>query len=85
MWTSIGGGELLFYMPDDPEEQRNLAKSEPETARRMKRILTGQVGGYNPGLVRDGELIVKESITGPNDVDKWPGFHSTKEPSDVLH
>jgi hypothetical protein len=51
----------------------------------MKKMLTEQVGGYNPGLVRNGSLIVKEAIAGPRGVGKWPGFHSTAAPSDVLH
>jgi len=84
-WTSHGGEELLFYLPDDPMEQRNLTKSNPEIAARMKKMLVEQVGGYNPDLVKDGELVVKDAVMGPGDVSKWPGFHSTVALSDVLH
>ena len=85
MWTSLGGGELLFSLVYDPMELRNIAKSNPDIARRMKKMLAEQVGGYNPALVRNGELIVKEAAASPRGVNKWPGFHSTVAPTDVLH
>ena len=84
-WTGIGGDELLFYLPDDPMEQRDLSKTSPKIAARMKKKLDVQVGGYNAGLLIDGALTSKDRINGPADVNKWPGFHSTTAPSDVLH
>jgi arylsulfatase A-like enzyme len=85
MWTAFGGEELLFYMPDDPMEQRNLANIEKNIAKRMKRMLTEQVAGYNADLVQNGELVIKECIEGPQDINKWPGFHSITAVCDVLH
>lgn len=85
MWTSTGGEELLFNMETDPMEQVNLAKTESEKAEYYKKLLTEQVQSYNPGLVKDGMLIVKSAINSPDDVSKWPGFHSTYYPTDVLH
>ena len=84
-WTNIGGEELLFNLKDDPMEQNDLSQAEPERARRMKKMLAEHVSACRPELTKDGALIVNPAITGPNDVRKWPGFHSTAYPTDVLH
>jgi hypothetical protein len=85
MWTRHGGGELLFNIASDPMERRDLSKTDPGLAAEMKRMLTEQVKGYNAGLVRGGELVALPPVKSPGDVAKWPGFHSTYYPSDVLH
>ena len=85
LWTAYGGDELLFYLPDDPMERKDLAKVKPEITQRMKSKLIEQVSGYNASLVRNGELVTHAAIKGPGDVNKWPGFHSTVVLSDVLH
>ena len=85
IWTAFGGQELLFNMKNDPMEQKNLANTEKETAQKMKKKLYEHVLAHQPELCENGALKEKKAITGSNDVDKWPGFHSTYFPSDVLH
>ena len=80
-----GDGELLFNMTEDPLEQHDLSQVKPELAAEMKRMLTEQVRQYNLELIRNDKLISLPPITSPRDVPKWPGFHSTVYPSDLLH
>jgi arylsulfatase A-like enzyme len=96
-WTSIGGEELLFNMAVDQAERFNLAKKEPEIAAQLKEQLMEHmntcgcgaagkgVAGENAAVARIGFPAIKDAITGAGDVNKWPGFHSTYHPSDVLH
>jgi len=85
MWTNFGGEELLFNLNDDPMEQVNLAKANPEKAASFNKLLTEQVGSYKSSLLHNGAFIEKPAIMSPDEVHKWPGFHSTYYPSDVLH
>jgi len=85
MWARQGDGELLFNMTEDPLEQHDLSQVKPELAAEMKRMLTEQVRQYNLELIRNDKLISLPPITSPRDVPKWPGFHSTVYPSDLLH
>jgi len=85
LWARQGGGELLFNMTDDPMEQHDLSKIKADIAVEMKRMLTEQVQRYRPELIHDGELTVLPAVTSPRDMAKWPGFHSTVYPADVLH
>ncbi|MCL1859791.1 MAG: sulfatase-like hydrolase/transferase [Oscillospiraceae bacterium] len=85
MWARQGDGGLLFNMAEDPMEQNDLSDKKPELVTEMKRMLTEQVQKYNPGLVRDGKLSALPPVKSPREMVKWPGFHSTVYPSDVLH
>lgn len=87
MWTALGGDELMFNLHSDPHEQHNLAGMavEQEKLKFMRSKLTGYALKYSPSLVKDGKLIYKPALKGPQDVSKWPGFHSTVFPTDVLH
>ena len=86
MWARRGGDELLFNLNADPKEQHDLSKARPELAAEMRQMLTEHVRGYNPSLIgADGGLAALPPIISPSDVMKWPGFHSTYFPSDVLH
>lgn len=84
MWTRNGGEELMFNLEKDPMEQVDLIKSEPEKAAALRKLLIEQVGGYSDTLVKNGDFVAGEPIKA-DDVAKWPGFHSTYYPSDVLH
>ena len=84
-WAREGGCELLFNMADDPLEQNDLSQIKPELAAELKALLRDKMQVYKPELVKDGELTTLPPITSPNDMSKWPGFHSTVFPSDVLH
>jgi len=85
MWTRVGGEELLFNIQDDPMEQCNLAVLQPDKAKQLKKLLVEQVASYNSELVKDGDFVVWDAIKSADDVGKWPGFHSTYYPTDVLH
>ena len=85
LWARQGNGELLFNIAEDPMEQHNLTLIKPDLAAEMKCILTKQIQNCRPELVRNGELTSLPPVTSPRDVAKWPGFHSTIYPSDVLH
>jgi len=85
MWTCYGGEELLFDLNTDPNEQNDLSKKDLEKTASMKSMLTKQVTAYNIDLTENGTLKQKPPITSPNEIPKWPGFHSTYYPCDVLH
>jgi arylsulfatase len=88
LYTSDGGGELLFNLTDDPEERRNLLPAHPEIAKAMHGRLAEELGrhGY-AGLKPDArELPVKSARTHDPRQARWPGFHSRDHtPEDVLH
>jgi len=84
-WARQGDESLLFNMTLDPLEQHDLSKINPALAAEMKNLLTNKMHLCNPELVKDGKLTVLPPITSPDSVSKWPGFHSTLFPADVLH
>jgi arylsulfatase A-like enzyme len=82
-----GGEELLFDLASDPREQRNLTHV-PEYAaalRELRTELRANLARHCPELVRGNDIITLPAVTGPRQVAKWPGFHSTVVPADVLH
>ena len=87
MWTPVGGGELMFDLNADPHETNDLATSgeSGELLERMRNILREQIERYSPELIENGELRIREIISGRDDVGRWPGFHSLVNPTDVLH
>ncbi len=87
MWTVGGGEELMFNLKEDPFEQRNLVKAAHQQDRlaAMRRMLIEYMEKHSIDLVKDGQLITKPAPNGAEDVAKWPGFHSTIVPTDVLH
>ncbi len=86
-WARAGGEELLFNLEDDPMEQHNLATDEQviELLNRMRQALIQQMATHDSPCLKNGALESSPAITGPQDVSKWPGFHSTVVDSDVLH
>ena len=84
-WTGVNGDELMFDLRSDPHELRDLIGREPERAAEMRERLSAKVASYKPGLLKDGRMAVGSVIGGPEDTVKWPGFHSTGYPTDVLH
>ena len=75
LWARQGNGELLFNIKDDPSEQHDLSKINPGLAAEMKQMLNDKFG----------KLDALPPIKSPRDAAKWPGFHSTVYPTDVLH
>lgn len=87
LWTSYGGGELLFDLADDPMEQRDLtqAPAYQDALRSLRGKLKEHMERHGSRWLRDGEFAPDPAPAGPGDVNKWPGFHSTVYPTDVLH
>jgi len=86
-FAAAGGGELLFNLADDPLEQHNLV-GDPDYAddlAALREELRDKLAAYAPKLVQDGRIAPTPAIDGPREVGKWPGFHSTVVPTDVLH
>jgi arylsulfatase A-like enzyme len=86
-WTSIGGGELLFNLSEDPYEKRNLATDEKRRGEleAMRGKMIEWMRKTNCKWLQNGKLEPGPAIRGPQEVTKWPGFHSTVFNSDVLH
>ena len=90
-WAKAGGEELLFNLKLDPMEQHNLAKDAEfvDVLNSMQKTLIQYMTAYNSTCVFEGKLKPGPSITGPQDVKTWPGFHSFIHSfivnSDVLH
>lgn len=87
MWTAMGGAELLFNLSVDPFEQHNLTLDETEQDKlfKMRSRFIEFVEKYNAVPVKDGKPVHRDAPEGPDSVTKWPGFHSTIYPTDVLH
>jgi hypothetical protein len=51
----------------------------------MRAKVVDHLTSRNSPLVKDGQLVAGDAPTGPRHVRRWPGFHSTVVPSDVLH
>ena len=88
MWTYSGGDELLFNLASDPMEKSNLINNSNEAGRAsdLRNKLVEFCLRHNPEKVENGKLKHVKAPSGPGDAgSKWPGFHSTVEPTDVLH
>jgi arylsulfatase A-like enzyme len=86
-WTSFGGAELLFDLSADPYEQHNLAERAEyrEKLEALRGRMIEQMRQSGSKWLDGDRLIHNEAPKGPLDVRKWPGFHSTIFPTDVLH
>jgi arylsulfatase len=86
-WARAGGEHLLFNLEDDPQELRNLADQESARGilKKMRAALIERMAAHNSACVEAGHLKPGPALRGPQDVHKWPGFHSTVVESDVLH
>jgi hypothetical protein len=61
----------------DPRHQDRLSELRKE----LKTRIQAHHSPYSDGT----SFIPTPPISGPRDVPKWPGFHSTKVDTDVLH
>ena len=84
-WAREGNCELMFNLAVDPMEQQDLSTIMPELKAELRSMLRDKLQTCSSSLVKDGELVPLPPIKSPRDVPKWPGFHSTVFPSDVLH
>lgn len=87
MWTVAGGAELLFDLYHDPKETVNLAvvDSQSGTLKHMRKKLLEYLRQHTPALVKNGRPMHDDADSASDYVGKWPGFHSTVVPTDVLH
>jgi arylsulfatase len=87
LWTSLGGAELMFDLEHDPYEQVNLAACDEHRDKLllMRGKLVEHLRQYDSKWLSGDQLIHDDAPKGPQDVRKWPGFHSTIVPTDVLH
>lgn len=86
-WCKAGGSEQLFDMEEDPMEQNELigAGACTEVAQSMRDQLIQFLEKQNSPVVDCDGLVEEPAPSGPEDFGKWPGFHSTKFSSDLLH
>jgi arylsulfatase A-like enzyme len=88
LYTSDGGGELLFHLADDPQERHNLAPQHPDICRTMHGQLAEEVGRHGYAGLKTGARTLPLTPVGSHDPRqaRWPGFHSRDHtPEDVLH
>ncbi len=85
MWTVLGGDELLFNLDEDPDEQHNLVDEKKDVLKDLRAKLKNHLKEHDSDLIEDDKLVSREAPDGPEDVNKWPGFHSKEVPTDVLH
>jgi arylsulfatase A-like enzyme len=81
------GDELMFNLAEDPMEQNELIRSGQagEQLQRLRALLIERMTAQGSEHVKDGELVPGEPIGGPEECGRWPGFHTTGYPCDVLH
>ena len=86
-WARAGGEELLFNLEENPLEQHNLAATDQaaNVLTTMRKELVQRMSAHDSPCLEGDKLKPSPAITGPQDVSKWPGFHSTVVDSDVLH
>ena len=86
-WARAGGEELLFNLKQDPMEQHNLAGSQGAASvlEAMRSALIQRMAAHDSPCVHEGKLNPGPPVVGPQQVSKWPGFHSTVVDTDVLH
>jgi len=84
-----GGGELLFNLEADPQERSNLSNDtgwQERKAELKKKLLEKMVSVASPGIT-NGEFDIQpvDELLDPTMGNRWPGFHSTTYPCDLLH
>lgn len=86
LWCRQGGAELLFNLRDDPHELCNLAGcgEEEERLTRLRGRLLERMRRHHPELL-EGAWLGTAPALPPQQVNRWPGFHSALYPCDVLH
>lgn len=88
LWNGFDGGELLFDLESDPQEKINLL-DDPAYLDDLKRLRLGLhqklLEIKHPAAGAEGLKPHKKAFQGPRGIIKWPGFHSLKVNSDVLH
>ena len=89
-FSPAGGAELLFDMDADPMEQRNLAgkSGSAEQLDSMRAKLCENLTARNHPAAEGGSLhSTGEPLTEKEVQSKrsWPGFHTTRDHSEVLH
>ncbi len=74
-WTSLGGGELLFDLLNDPGEQRNLVNSSihARDAERLRSLLIRHLERKGSEFVKDGSLH-RGPPPIPRLVERYPVF-----------
>ena len=89
VYTSAGGGELLFNLADDPLEQRNLAglRDCADLKARLRSELADTLARSGHPVGAGGELQVIKPAPKPQDMRRlrWPGLHSRDTRDDLLH
>jgi len=89
LYTSTGGGELLFNLKDDPYEQHNLAAQKPDIAQKMHAALAEEVSQHGYDKLKPGtrKLPVQPAREAAAIREGgWPGWHSRDHtPEDLLH
>lgn len=86
-WCRAGGVEQLFDVLNDPMERRELAGAggNKEEVLRLRGLLIRLLEEHDSPYVKEGRLVPGKPPANPNDVNKWPGFHSALSECDVLH
>ncbi|MFV0502390.1 MAG: sulfatase-like hydrolase/transferase [Lachnospirales bacterium] len=88
IFCTLGGGELLFDLNNDPYEKCNLMKDigYKNILEQLKDEVMENIKAYSPSILENGEIILQPAPQHDEDTYKWPGFHSIFcEEFDVLH
>lgn len=85
--TIRGDAELLFDLETDSDETNDLAALADftEVKQRLRQKLLDEMEQHKCPAVKDGEWLVSGTQEHAQHRFVWPGFHSTIQPSDVLH
>ena len=88
--TTCGGGEQLFNLADDPQEQRDLSEdpSCSEVFRDLRGKAIARFGALGHAGFDKPDLKANDAPKDGAEVRRqggWPGHHSRQFPVDVLH
>jgi len=88
-YESLGGGELMFNLREDPREEHDLVRAgeEQETRERLRGVLVERLASAGKDAVNDGDLVCRNPHLTLDDLPRntWPGYHTRKVAVDVLH
>lgn len=85
LYSSLGPAELLFEIGRDTQETCNLASREPEKCSRYRSMIVQTLREHGN---LEQETLPAEPAPALTDLTRWqnwPGWHSKRIPTDLLH
>lgn len=86
--TTLGTGQLLFNLRNDPQETQNLAEAHPDICHDLLQKLEAELAAYDSPEIDSNGRLIHHPAPIFEDIRRWtawPGFHSNTSETDLLH